>query len=93
MREFRERFRKVDVLLIDDLQTLLPSVKCQTELLHTINALRKKKSQVVIACEQPPPQIEGLINGLRSRLESGLTVGNHSASILSNLASLNNFFV
>ena len=74
MREFRERFRKVDVLLIDDLQTLLPSVKCQTELLHTINTLRKKKSQVVIACEQPPPQIEGLIKGLRSRLESGLTV-------------------
>ena len=74
MKEFRDRYRKVDAFLLDDLQALLPSAKCQTELLHTINALRKKKAQIVIACIQAPTQIEGLISGLRSRLESGLTV-------------------
>ena len=74
MKEFRDRYRKVDAFLLDDLQALLPSSKCQTELLHTINALRKKKSQIVIACEQAPTQIEGLTSGLRGRLESGLTV-------------------
>ncbi|MDE0793056.1 MAG: DnaA/Hda family protein [SAR324 cluster bacterium] len=74
MKEFRDRYRKVDAFLLDDLQALLPSAKCQTELLHTINALRKKKAQIVIACIQAPTQIEGLISGLRGRLESGLTV-------------------
>ena len=74
MKEFRDRYRKVDAFLLDDLQALLPSAKCQTELLHTINALRKKNAQIVIACIQAPTQIEGLISGLRGRLESGLTV-------------------
>jgi chromosomal replication initiator protein len=74
MKEFRDRYRKVDTFLLDDLQALLPSAKCQTELLHTINALRKKKAQIVIASIQAPTQIEGLISGLRGRLESGLTV-------------------
>ena len=74
MKEFRDRYRKVDAFLLDDLQALLPSAKCQTELLHTINALRKKNAQIVIACIQAPTQIEGLIPGLRGRLESGLTV-------------------
>ena len=74
MKEFRDRYRKVDVFLLDDLQALLPSAKCQTELLHTINALRLNKAQIVIACIQAPTLIEGLISGLRARLESGLTV-------------------
>jgi len=73
MKEFRDRYRKVDAFLLDDLQAMLPSAKCQAELLNTINALRKKKAQIVIVCEQAPTQIEGLISGLRGRLESGLT--------------------
>ena len=74
MKEFRDHYRKVDAFLLDDLQALLPSAKCQAELLHTINALRKKKAQIVIACEQAPTQMSGLSSGLRGRLESGLTV-------------------
>ncbi|MEE2599812.1 MAG: DnaA/Hda family protein, partial [SAR324 cluster bacterium] len=74
MKEFRDRYRKADAFLLDDLQALLPSSKCQTELLHTINALRKKKAQIVIACQVAPTQIEGLNSGLLGRLESGLTV-------------------
>ena len=74
MKEFRDRYRKVDAFLLDDLQALLPSLKCQAELLHTINALRKQKAQIVIACERAPTQMSGLNSGLRGRLESGLTV-------------------
>ena len=74
MKEFRDSYRKDDAFLLDDLHALLPSSKCQTELLHTINALRKKKAQIVIACQVAPTQIEGLNSGLLGRLESGLTV-------------------
>ena len=74
MKEFRDRYRKVDALLLDDLQALLPSSKCQAELLYTINALRKKKAQIVIASQEAPTLISKLNSGLRGRLESGLTV-------------------
>ena len=74
MKEFRDRYRKVDAFLLDDLQALLPSAKCQAELLNTINTLRKKKAQIVIACDQAPTLMSGLSSGLRGRLESGLTV-------------------
>ena len=74
MKEFRDKYRKADVFLLDDLHALTPSSKCQTELLYTINALRKKKAQIVIACKEPPTQIKGLSPGLCGKLESGLTV-------------------
>ena len=74
MKEFRDRYRKADAFLLDDLQALVPSAKCQTELLYTINALRKKKAQIVIACQEAPTQISGLSSGLRGKLDSGLTV-------------------
>ena len=74
MKDFRDKYRKVDVFLLDDLQALTPSSKCQTELLYTINALRKKKAQIVIACKEPPTQIQNLSSGLCGKLESGLTV-------------------
>ena len=74
MKDFRDMYRKVDVFLLDDLQALAPSSKCQTELLYTINALRKKKAQIVIACKEPPTQMKNLSSGLCGKLESGLTV-------------------
>ena len=74
MKDFRDRYRKVDVFLLDDLQALAPSSKCQTELLYTINALRKKKAQIVITSKEPPNQIKNLSSGLCGKLESGLTV-------------------
>ncbi len=74
MKDFRDKYRKVDVFLIDDLHALTPSSKCQTELLYTINALRRKKAQVIIACKEPPTQMKNLISGLCGKLESGLTV-------------------
>ena len=74
MKDFRDKYRKVDVFLLDDLQALTPSSKCQTELLYTINALRKKKAQIVIACKEPPTQMQNLSSGLCGKLESGLTV-------------------
>ncbi len=74
MKEFRDMYRKVDAFLLDDLHALAPSTKCQTELLYTINALRKKKAQIVIACKEPPAQMKNLSAGLCTKLESGLTV-------------------
>ncbi len=74
MKDFRDKYRKADVFLLDDLHALTPSSKCQTELLYTINALRKKKAQIVIACKEPPTQIKSLSAGLCGKLESGLTV-------------------
>jgi len=74
MKDFRDKYRKIDVFLLDDLQALAPSSKCQTELLYTINALRKKKAQIVIACKEPPNKIKNLSSGLCGKLESGLTV-------------------
>ena len=74
MKDFRDMYRKVDVFLLDDLHALTPSSKCQTELLYTINALRKKKAQIVIACKEPPTQMQSLSAGLCGKLESGLTV-------------------
>jgi len=74
MKEFRDMYRKSDVFMLDDLEALLPSNKCQVELLHTIKALIKKKTQIVVVCEQPPTLIKGLNPGLRRILESGLTV-------------------
>ncbi len=74
MKDFRDKYRMTDVFLLDDLHALSPSSKCQTELLYTINALRKKKAQIVIACKEPPTQMQSLSSGLCGKLESGLTV-------------------
>ena len=74
MKDFRDIYRKSDIFLLDDLEALLPSEKCQNELLHTIKALRKKNSQIVVVCEKPPTHIIELNPGLIRILESGLTV-------------------
>jgi len=74
MKEFRDSYRKIDAFILDDLQALVPSAKCQTELLYTINALLRKKAQIIIASQEAPTRISELISGLRGKLESGLTV-------------------
>ena len=74
MKNFRDIYRKPDAFLLDDIEALLPSEKCQNELLHTIKSLRKKNSQIVIVSEKPPTHIKGLNSGLKRFLESGLTV-------------------
>jgi chromosomal replication initiator protein len=72
--EFKNYYRNVDALLIDDIQFLADKNRSQEEFFHTFNSLYEAKAQMIITCDRFPKEIDGLEDRLRSRLGWGLAV-------------------
>jgi len=72
MDEFRNKFRSMDVLLIDDIQFLAGKERTQEEFFHTFNALYESHKQIVVTSDKFPKEMPGLEERLRSRFEWGL---------------------
>lgn len=72
MSKFREKYRNIDVLLIDDVQFIIGKESTQEEFFHTFNSLHSAKKQIIISSDKPPKDMEILEERIRSRFEWGL---------------------
>ena len=72
--EFKQYYRSLDALLIDDIQFFAKKEQSQEELFHTFNSLLEKGSQMILTCDRYPKEIDGLEDRLKSRLGWGLPV-------------------
>ena len=89
MNEFKDSYRNLDALLVDDIQFLADKSRSQEEFFHTFNSLYESGAQMVITCDRFPREIEGLEDRIRSRLGWGLAVDIKPADLETRVAILN----
>ena len=80
MMDFKEAFRAVDVLIVDDIQFFAGKDSTQEEFFHTFNALVEQRKQIILTSEKPPTDIDGMEQRIVSRMQSGLVVDFHPTS-------------
>lgn len=88
--EFREKYRRVDVLLIDDVQFLIGKESTQNEFFNTFNALYNDKKQIILSSDKPPKEIKTLDERIRSRFECGVPIDIHEPDYETRMAILKN---
>ena len=74
IKGFSDKYRNVDVLIVDDMQFITGKEKSQEEFFHTFNDLHQKNKQVIISSDKPPKEIPTLTDRLRSRFEWGMAI-------------------
>ena len=89
MDRFKDKYRKCDVLLIDDVQFLSNKIQTQEEFFHTFESLRNENKQIILTADKHPKQIAGLEERLKSRFEWGLVADIQPPELETKIAIIN----